>query len=378
MATKTPERKIVDFATLVQVDKENVRDSYVNIPGLATDERENWKINGEIRGILSKGVTGGLAEPMDVEEMPDGKLHIRRGHRRYKALALNNQMFPNGWQPEGSADIYKFDKVEVFIYKGLTALERFLLTADHGNRDGLESVGVCITLYDAWDLGMTERQAVNMLRNLIDATSPMDSKTKLSMGERIAGGMSEDVAYLQARKGWIDVRKRVFNCPFVVREAYFDMLRGKQAWPTSSEVTSLLAKHQTDFESDKMNVSRANPGPVFLKGWDELVAAKKDSGSVGNKPKSKSMLGAKDMEDIIKTSDSPLTKTFASIVNADLDRGLVKLFDVFQTGVGELLGTFDKLTPEEVNAKLTALRGIQDNLFAASAKPAPATDIIAK
>jgi hypothetical protein len=346
------ERKIVKFATLIADKSENFRRDYDPTDGLLYDIRDNWAKNGQLNGL--KGVTGGLEEAIVCERMPDG-LHVRKGFRRHFMVELLNQQYPKGWQPEGSPDIYLFDQVEVVIHEGLTEGERLALTLDHGNRKPLTAAELAVAFFALCDKGFTEKQSVTKLHGLMEQTDPMSPKDQLSYNTKVGAGTPPDVAYLAVKKGWVDGRKRVYHSPMVLREAYLKRLESKQSWPTDAEVKLGYTHHMADFEADKMNVTRTNPGPSFKKFWDELVATKATAVD-GNKPKTKSMLGPKDMLNVHQGFNSPLSRAVSGAVLAEVDRAVLKAADELNLLVGEIAEKFDKWSPEELTRNLDLLR----------------------
>ena len=351
MAHKTPKLVSMKIADLIQIDGENVRYSIAELESLVIDIRDNWKKWGLIHNL--KG-SGGLSEAITVEKMDDG-LHTRKGHKRTKALRILQERYPKGFQPEGSNDIFVFDEVQAIVFEGLNNLERFLLTFDQGNREGLSAASVFNVMVKAWDEGMTEKDSVNMARTAIDNTSPLPTDATLKMNTAIAGGSPPDRAYLEARKGWIDGRKRAYHCPLVLREAFFKRLDKQQNWPSDPEVKLAYSHHMMDFEIDKMNVTKSKPGPLFTKYWTDLVASKVNAIVEGNKPKSKSMVGPKDMLAMHQNVESPLTRLFTGIALAEVDRSAIKALDEMNKIVVEIATNHETFTPEILKVNLGLL-----------------------
>lgn len=215
-----------------------------------------------------------------------------------------------------------FSTIRAEVYEGLSELERIDLVIDHGDVRQLNQVELQTSFEELFRVGRNERETVVKLKSLIEQYYPPSRKIKDAVDDNGAD-------LLKHYRMVVQLAKRVWKAPVVLRDAYLKRLRKQQAWPTNSEIIQLFSTYEKEQSHDGTGtINRMNPGPDFRGEWDDLVSAKTSAGAEGKRPKSKSMMGHEDVKGLYGTTDSRILKGFNLVVRRLISHEKLPLLDV--------------------------------------------------
>jgi hypothetical protein len=331
---------------------------------LSRNVREQTDSAYDLDPLIADIQMRGQQDPATLEKVGD-KYYPIKGFRRSAAIAkaAERGLTYAESAPESGKPI---DKVVAIVYENLSEKERTELLLDHGQRRGLSRVEFQNALERGFMAGYTDKELVTLLFGLFESLYPPSRK----IDEDVSGNKLVGEKLAQARfeyyKGVLQIAKRAYKAPTILRDAYYKKLRGEQNWPTNTELADLLTIHEKEASADGM-ISREKPGPKFLEKWDAVKKTKEDAANGGTRPKSSAMRNRQQVEDSLKTLESPISKSFQKIQLGDipvdqlpvLDRMCVKLWD--------------HLTPED-QATITGWMRPAAEVAAPAPAPAPAPE----
>lgn len=296
--------------------------------------REALDANYDIEPLLNDIIFRGQQDPVTLEKIGDVYYPIK-GFRRATAMqeaAKRGLVFGESAPNAGKA----VDHVLAIVYEGLSERERTELLLDHGQRRGLNAVELFNAFCRAFAAGYKEVEIVTLLFALLEIHFPPSRK----IGENLTGNELAR-ARLDYYKGVLQVAKRAYEAPEVLREAYMKKLRGEQKWPTNAELTDLHGIHSKELASDP-TLSRTNPGPKFLQKWAEYVKVKTETAGNGSRPKSAAMRNRTQVEDSLKILESLICKGLQKIQLGEIPVDQLPVVDRIAKKLEEHLSDEDK------------------------------------
>lgn len=300
--------------TLVPIDElhrgENVR--------LISNESNGQKISSLAADIAANNLT----TPLLVAPRSGGGYSILQGFRRSRALEELQRI-----SPEIFADL--FGKGIPCVIVEASAEEQAMLHVDHGNIESLTDGEVTLAVRLLRNAGVSDDRAAVRLGGLLDRFSPLNKKQKDDLEtarisaireaqklgrsdedcEKI-GQAAHDRKYAEIRRGYIQNRGKLLDCPPIVLAAYLFQQSGNledacierdftapalEEMPniTFGVARDLAAALGKDMASSP-KYRRDNPGPAFDEKLSEITAREAERQSkAAARPKA---MNGKDME----------------------------------------------------------------------------------
>lgn len=258
--------------------KTQPKEQNVKIASITIDRNQNFRLTDEntynTESLELDISTRGQTDPVSLKRVGDLLIPIR-GFRRVTAiqrLADRGVTDPNTGKP--------FENVRARIYENLTPQEEYVLKADHSQRRGLNAAELFNSLGFGFDAGMTEEQVVNINRDLLEMHNPPKRQIE-----------NTPKAYLEYYRKVVQIAKKAWNGPRIMREAWRNKLAGLQTWPRQSELEHLFdvyVKERDDKEipTNKLTINPENPGPKFMAEWNAMINKREEAEAKGVKAKS--------------------------------------------------------------------------------------------
>lgn len=252
------------------------KEEIVKITAVNVDRNQNFRLQDEntydTSSLELDIQTRGQTDPVSLKRVGNLLIPIR-GFRRMTALqrlAAKGTIDPNTGKP--------FEHVRARIYENLTPQEEYVLKADHSQRRSLNAAELFNSLGFGFDAGMTEQAVVNINRDLLEMHNPPKRQIENTPEE-----------YLKYYRKVVQIAKKAWNGPRIMREAWRNKLAGLQNYPLQSELEhfyDIYAKERDENEVNKATINPENPGPKFLKAWEDMIAKKSTAQAAGKKAKS--------------------------------------------------------------------------------------------
>lgn len=283
---------------------------------------ETW----DIPGIADDLALNGQKEPVLLEKRGDRYLPWR-GFRRTAGVKYNAE---KGIIDPATGS--KFGQVLAFVIdQELSEKERISLLLDAGNTRALNKTELFYSVEKADKVWDTDAQIAIAVKGLLDLHYPV----------RDPEVASDPAKYADYRRGVIGNLLNAARSPVVVRDAYVLRIKKKQSWPSDAEIRPLLKLFRKEMEADKSRkINRQNPGPEFMKTWNEFVAKKKADELADRKPRALNMMTQDDVSGVQEKLDSRTLKVALDIVRRRISQ--------------EHLATLDALLVDAEAGKTTA------------------------
>lgn len=301
----------------------------VTVADLDLDRKKNYRDDNEYDGdTLAQDMReNGQQEPiLTVRE--GKKLRIIRGYRRafqFQLAAERNLHFdagPHANKPMGQA-------VEVKILPPLDPAVRSDLHMDHSQRRTLSKVGLFRAVEESLDNGKTERAIVVKLADLFNTFWQPDVTKVRPVTEDNGNSL------LEFHRGTIQGIRAVWAAPTLVRDAYYDVMRGVRKWPTLGETKS-LSKVYTE-EKDKASIgagiTRDKPGPIFLAKWKALQEKHAKDIEKGKTTRAQTMMTNSGVQALASSRESMVLRLDCHVILKTASEETNALLDAFMTKV---------------------------------------------
>lgn len=306
----------------------------------------------EIAPMINDLVYRGQMEDIVVVKKPDGGYKTIKGNRRLAALRkIVGSTNPDTGGPFIDPKTGKpFETVSAKVYENLSPSEEAQLRLDHGQVKDLNKMELFKAYCDVKNSLLTDLDFVKMARRLMERHFPYRKPVA-----------DNDQARLDNWKGAIQPMTNAYNSPDLLSEAYKNKLRGNQSWPTNNELKEGKVKYENEIANDRAHkYSKGNPGPEWMKWWNEYSAKKQADENSGNAPKPAAMMNRTDVETVQKNSTSRIIKIYLDFQLRKHDQQKLPAFDkvVFEMETAALTGAV--ITPEQAakwNAILDEITG---------------------
>lgn len=310
-------------------------------PDLVGNYRDELNIESsyEIKPMLNDLVFRGQMEALVLVKRPDGKLKTIKGNRRVSALlAIVNSVNPETGGPYIDPKTGKpFETARAKIYENLSPAEEAMLRLDHGQVKELNKMELFKAYVDVKTSGLTDLDFVKMARRLMERHFPFRKPVADS-----------DAARLDNWKGAIQPMTWAFQSPDLLSEAYKNKLRGTQSWPTKSELGEGKRIFETEIGNDRAHkFSKSNPGPEWMKWWNEYSTKKLSEEASGNSPKPASMMNRTDVENVQKNATSRIIKIYVDFQLRKIDQTRLAAFDKLVAEIEDATLNGKGVTPEQ-------------------------------
>lgn len=276
-----------------------------------------------------------------VAEKVGDKFQTLQGFRRENAIrrAKRDGLIYDDTAPEAGKPM---GKILVVVHENLNSRERATLVNDHGQRENLSRVGLQRSFEQLIKADFKEDEMVTILYGLLVSLVPVTRKIEEGPDGVKLEGKALASAKLAYFKSHVQKAKRVYSAPTVLREAWFEKLRGNQKWPTDAELIDLSDIHNREISVNPL-LSQDKPGPKFTEAWNRLVKAKTEAAQLGEKPKATSMRNRAQVEESVKQAESPITKAFHLIQLGTISSDKLPILD----STCERLWNFETMTEDE-------------------------------
>lgn len=280
----------------------------------------------DIPSIADDLALSGQKEPVLLERRGDRFLPWR-GFRRTAGVKFNAD---RGIIDPATGQ--KFAQVLAFVIdQELSEKERISLLLDAGNTRALNKTELFYSVEKADKVWDTDAQIAIAVRGLLDIHYPV----------RDPDVTGDPVKYADYRRGVIGNLLNAARSPVVVRDQYVLRLKKKQSWPSDAEIRPKLKLFRKEMDADKSRkINRQNPGPEFMKEWDEFVSKKRADELNDKKPRALNMMTQDDVSGVQEKLDSRTAKVLLDIVRRRISQ--------------EHLATLDELLVDAEAGRTTA------------------------